>query len=313
MRQYAPRASRVTRGGGSPDQRRSSTGSASVRKPVYKLWSRLALLLVPAVALAGCSESQIDEMRRGGLPEPASDQALIVESLWQGAWVAALLTGAVMWALILGAVVVYRRRASDTGLPPQVRYNLPVEVLYTTLPIVMVGVYFFYTARDQEALAEVKGDAEHHITVVGKRWSWDFNYFTDPTSPETAVYETGTDENRPVLVLPLGEKVEFTVLTRDVIHSFWVTPFLFKRDVIPGITNRFELTPTRLGTFPGKCAELCGTYHARMLFDVKVVSPEDYEAELERLRARGQVGYQSDTNGPERTGPQINSESETRT
>jgi cytochrome c oxidase subunit 2 len=265
-----------------------------------------------ALLLAGCSSAQEDQWKRGGLPAPASDNAKVMLSLWQGAWTVALLVGAIVWALIIGACVIYRRKSTDTGLPPQVRYNLPVEVLYTTLPIVMVGVYFYFTAQDQNTINEVKGDATHHVTVVGKRWSWDFNYQEGSQSAQDAVYETGTDEHRPVLVLPVNEKVEFTVLTRDVIHSFWVTPFLYKRDLIPGLTNRFELTPTKLGTFPGKCAELCGTYHSRMLFDVKVVSHDQYEAELQRLRGLGHVGLQGDQTGPRRTGADIKSESETR-
>jgi cytochrome c oxidase subunit 2 len=262
------------------------------------------LLLVPAVVLlSGCSAATRQQWERGGLPIPASQQALITERLWQGAWVAAWGVGVMMWGLILGAVVIYRRRATDTGLPPQVRYNLPVEVLYTTLPIVMVMVFFYFTAQDQDKLQAVKGDATVHVTVVAKQWSWDFNYVGDPAHPQSTstVYETGTPKYEPTLYLPAGQKVEFTVLTRDVIHSFWVPNFLYKRDVIPGLTNRFEITPTRLGTYDGKCAELCGTFHSRMLFTVKVVSPQDYQAELQRLRAKGQVGlYEAD--GRRRTG-----------
>ena len=265
------------------------------------------LLLVPAVVLlAGCSAASRDQWKRGGLPLPASKQALITEHLWQGAWVAAWCVGAIVWALILGSCVIYRRRASDTGLPPQVRYNLPVEVLYTTLPIIMVMIFFFFTAEDQNTLQEVKGDATVHVTVVAKQWSWDFNYVGDPAHAQSAstVYETGTPRYAPTLYLPVNQKVEFTVLTRDVVHSFWVPNFLYKRDVIPGLTNRFELTPTRIGTYDGKCAELCGTFHSRMLFNVKVVSQQDYQAELQQLRAQGQVGlYEAD--GRRRTGASI--------
>ena len=276
-------------------------------------WTTALLLATPlALALAGCSSADQGAFKRGGLPEPASDHAAVTLKLWQGAWVVAFLTGAIMWALIIAACVIYRRRSTDTDLPPQVRYNLPVEVLYTTIPIVLVGVYFVFTARDQNTLNDLKGDAAHHVTVVGKRWSWDFNYLENPKNTADAVYETGTDEHRPVLVLPVNEKVEFTVLTRDVIHSFWITPFLYKRDLIPGHVNRFELTPTRIGTFPGKCAELCGTYHSRMLFDVKVVPRAQYDAELARLRSLGQVGLQGDQTGPQRTGANIQTESATR-
>jgi cytochrome c oxidase subunit 2 len=269
------------------------------------------LLLGPAVLLlAGCSAQTRDQWERAGLPAPATKEALITERLWQGAWVAVWLVGVMMWGLIIGAAVIYRRRASDTGLPPQVRYNLPVEVLYTTLPIVMVMVYFFFTAQDQDKLQQVKGDATVHITVVAKQWSWDFNYVGDPAHAQSSqtVYETGTPKYRPTLYLPVGQKVEFTVLTRDVVHSFWVPSFLYKRDVVPGLTNRFELTPTKTGEYEGKCAELCGTFHSRMLFNVRVVPQQQYQAELDRLRNLGQTGlYQAD--GRRRTGANVSSDS----
>jgi cytochrome c oxidase subunit 2 len=95
------------------------------------------------------------------------------------------------------------------------------------------------------------------------------------------------------------------VLTsRDVIHSFWVVPFLMKQDVIPGHTNAFEVTPNKEGTFLGKCAELCGVDHSRMLFNVKVVSPERYEQHLKDLVDKQQNGYVPA--GIEQAGPEKN-------
>jgi cytochrome c oxidase subunit 2 len=77
---------------------------------------------------------------------------------------------------------------------------------------------------------------------------------------------------------------------RDVIHSFWVPAFLYKMDMIPGITNTFQVVPTKEGTYVGKCAELCGEYHSEMLFQVLVVSQQDYDAHMADLAARGQTG-----------------------
>jgi cytochrome c oxidase subunit 2 len=88
----------------------------------------------------------------------------------------------------------------------------------------------------------------------------------------------------------VNESVKFTLSSPDVIHSFWIPSFYFKLDVIPGRTNTFELTPTKTGTFAGKCAELCGFQHARMTFTVKVVSAEEYRAHLAELAAKGQTG-----------------------
>ncbi len=80
-----------------------------------------------------------------------------------------------------------------------------------------------------------------------------------------------------MLVLPQNRSIRFVESSPDVIHSFWVPEFLFKRDVIPGRVNQFELTVTKTGTFIGRCAELCGTDHDRMNFYVKVVPQAEYD------------------------------------
>jgi len=88
----------------------------------------------------------------------------------------------------------------------------------------------------------------------------------------------------------VGKSVHFNLTSPDVIHSFWIPAFYQKLDVIPGKDNNFYATPTTIGVFPGKCAELCGTYHSAMLFNVHVVSEADYTAYLKTLIARGQIG-----------------------
>ncbi len=124
--------------------------------------------------------------------------------------------------------------------------------------------------------------------VVGYKWSWTFNYLEEQT------YDVGTASELPVLYLPVDESVRFKLTSPDVIHSFWVIPFLMKMDVIPGRTNEFQVTPNQLGSFKGKCAELCGVSHSRMLFEVRVVTPEEYEQHMIDLRARGQIGELKD-------------------
>ena len=106
--------------------------------------------------------------------------------LWNGAWIAALAVGVLVWGLIIWCVVAYRRRKDDDDLPVQLRYNVPMEILYTVVPVFMVGVLFYYTARDEAALIDTGQDADIIVNVVGKQWSWDFNYVDDD------VYETGT-------------------------------------------------------------------------------------------------------------------------
>ncbi len=127
--------------------------------------------------------------------------------------------------------------------------------------------------------------------MVGQQWSWTFNYVRDPAlGGHTTVFDSGTPAYQPTLVLPVNRSVKFVLTSPDVIHSFWVPAFLEKMDVIPGRRNTFELTPTRLGRFDGRCAELCGTYHSRMLFNVRVVTAPQYARYLRRLEAAGNTG-----------------------
>jgi cytochrome c oxidase subunit 2 len=89
----------------------------------------------------------------------------------------------------------------------------------------------------------------------------------------------------PLLEIPKGESVEFNLTSTDVIHSFWVPEFLFKRDVIPGHPNHFAITATKTGTFIGHCSELCGLYHSRMLFTVKIVTPAQFNTWIAQQQA----------------------------
>ncbi len=202
--------------------------------------------------------------------------------------------GVLVWGLILWCIVAYRRRRDDTGLPVQIRYHLPLEILYTVVPLIMVAVLFYFTARDQSAIADTSAKPDVTINVVGKQWSWDFNYL-DADVYDTGVQgllngKRGVESQLPTLYLPVGKRVEFELTARDVIHSFWIPAFLYKMDVIPGVNNHFQVIPQREGTFKGKCAELCGEYHSDMLFNVKVVSQAEYDQHMADLKARGQTG-----------------------
>jgi cytochrome c oxidase subunit 2 len=244
--------------------------------------------------LASCSTAEQDSIKRLAQPEGVTDRTDGIHGLWMGSWLAAMLVGVLVWGLIGYACVKFRRRRDDE-VPVQTRYNLPIEILYTVAPVVMVLVFFFFTVTVQNdvlAQADESGKtADHTITVVGQQWSWTFNYDKDDAlDGSTTVYDGGTTADRPTLVLPVNESVDIQLRSPDVIHSFWVPAFLFKMDVIPGRHNHFGFTPTREGTFVGRCAELCGVYHSRMLFNVKVVSADEYAQHLKDLRSEGNIG-----------------------
>ena len=238
--------------------------------------------LIPVLLLlSSCSQADQGEWKRGAMPEGLSDRSDNIIEFWQWTWVAALAVGVLVWGLIIYAVIAFRRR-SDDEVPVQTRYNLPMEILYTVAPVIVVLVLFDYVVKVQDkVIADPKPD--HVINVIGQKWSWSFNYKDEDAIGGQTVHQIGTPADPPTLVLPVGEVVRFDLNSPDVIHSFWVIGFNYKEDVIPGKTNTFTLTPERKGTYRGKCAELCGTYHSRMLFNVKIVSPEEYDAYLKKL------------------------------
>jgi cytochrome c oxidase subunit 2 len=267
-----------------------------LRLHLPKRAGRVGLLGMAAAGMllvGGCSQEDEASMKRLAQPVGVTDRTDSMHNLWMGSWLAAVLIGVLVWGLIGYACVKFRRRRDDE-IPVQTRYNLPIEILYTVAPVIVVLVLFYFTVVAQnQVLAEASesGPPDHTVTVVGQQWSWTFNYEEDDAlDGSTTVYDVGTPADRPTLVLPVNESVDIQLRSPDVIHSFWVPAFLFKLDVVPGRDNHFGITPTRTGTFVGRCAELCGTYHSRMLFDLKVVSADEYAQHLRDLQRLGNVG-----------------------
>lgn len=252
---------------------------------------RLKLVAVIAVALvlSGCSPVDDHDVKRLALPVAGSDRTQPMWDLWLGAWIATLVVFVLVFGGLVWAMVRYRRR-SDDEVPMQVRYHLPIEALYTIAPIIVVAVFFFHTVTAQNDMLDKVKNPDHHITVVGSKWQWAFDYENETATQGDDVFDSGTPADPAELWLPADESVRFVLKSPDVIHSFWIPEFYFKLDVVPGRQNSFDLTPTREGTFTGRCAELCGVYHSRMLFKVHVVSRADYDKHMADLKAAGNVG-----------------------
>lgn len=234
------------------------------------------------MALTGCSTESSSQWARLGLPEAATEEAPLIGNLWIGAWIAAFGVGVLVWGLIIWAVVAYRKRNDD--LPRQTRFNMPIEFLYTVTPLVVIAALFYYTVDHQEQIVDTSAEPDLTVNVVGQQWSWTFNYIDED------VHEVGTTTEQPTLYLPVGQTVRFELTSPDVVHSFWVPSFYMKMDVVPGHPNSFQVTPDREGTYAGKCAELCGAYHSSMVFDVEVVSEEEFDEQMDALRDAGQTG-----------------------
>ncbi|GHD76807.1 cytochrome c oxidase subunit II [Salinibacterium amurskyense] len=254
------------------------------------------------LVLTGCTQEQLQGWLPGD-PETTNHTSRII-GLWVTSWIVLLVVGVITWGLIIWAAVVYRRRRGQTGLPVQLRYNMPIEVFYTIVPLILVIGFFAFTARDQAAIEQVEVNPDVTIEVIGKRWAWDFNYVDDNVYSAGVQADFNPDgtvdvDNLPQLVLPVDKKVEIKIESRDVIHSFWVVDFLYKKDMIPGKSNYMYFIPTKEGTYQGKCAELCGEYHSLMLFTVKVVSQAEYDDYIEGQRDagfEGQIGLEYNVN-----------------
>ena len=247
---------------------------------------RLALAAAATALLtSGCTGRQVYEDGFGiGWPKPVTAEGKTMYDVWLGTVAAAAAVGFGMYLLI--AITILRDRKKNDELPPQIRYNLPIEVLYTIVPFVIIAVLFFYTAVAENKVNKLQKNPDVTIGVVGFQWNWQFNYEHATTDGKT-VQVTGApaEGQQAVLMLPVDKRIRFIETSPDVIHSFWVPSFLFKRDVVPGRLNTFELTPTRTGTYVGRCAELCGEKHDAMNFKVQVVTADEYAAYIAKLAA----------------------------
>jgi cytochrome c oxidase subunit 2 len=211
-------------------------------------------------------------------------------TFWFWMWIAALAVGAVVWGLILFSAFAYRKRNED--LPPQTRYNIPIEALYTAVPFIIIAALFYWELRIENAVTGKDHFTDPSVTVdvVGQKWAWTFNYTDDNVYDVGVSSAAGRTTDLATLYLPVDERIEFRLHSPDVIHSFWVPAFYRKMDVIPGRVNSFQITLTEPGDYIGRCAELCGTYHSRMLFNVKVVERSEYNSRMRALAAAGQTG-----------------------
>ena len=233
-----------------------------------------------ALLLTGCQSKNISGLGYDKGLSSVNDTTL---PLWQGAWIAAGVVG-VLTAIAIFYPVLFNRRKSE-ALPRQFRHNNKIELSLTAIAFVIVLVLFGYTAKAESKITHVDSatTAPHNIHIEGIQWSWQFTYDDAGSGPKSTV--TGTPAQPPTLVLPLGEKVRFTLSSNDVVHGFWIPDFMIQMQTLPGVTNHLEFTANKLGTFPGRCNILCGRNHSQMLFKVKVVTPAEYQTYLSTFKA----------------------------
>jgi len=210
-------------------------------------------------------------------PEQASTQAKPVDALWDLLiWLSVPVFVTVM-IIVLFSVVNFRMRPGEEELDgPPIHGNTRLEIIWTAIPaIILVGLcsWSYVVLTDiEDAQAN-----EMRIDVTGQQFAWTYEY------PQTG----GKPVKSTQLVLPKDRPVRFSVKALDVIHDFWVPAFRMKVDAVPGLTTRYRVTPSRLGTYPVVCAELCGLGHSVMRSSTRVVTPAEFDTWLAEQKAGG--------------------------
>ena len=306
-------------------------------------WSRklglAGVLAAGGYLLSGCSVAPPDngffKLLRFGVPDGITPEAKEIGNFWVWIWVAAWIVGIIMWGLMFYSSFAFRaKRKEEKGekeFPRQTQYNIPLELVLTTVPIIIVMVIFFFTVQTEDKVTAMDKDPKVKVDVTAFQWNWKFGYNEvdgslmggntyegrDDSAQAAAdgtkkiesssrgeegasnpihgnsksdlsylnfdkIETVGTTDEVPVLVLPSQTAIQFDLASADVIHSFWVPEFLFKRDAFPhpeaNKSNRkFQIEKIdKEGAFVGRCAEMCGTYHAMMNFEIRVVSPDKF-------------------------------------
>jgi cytochrome c oxidase subunit 2 len=206
-------------------------------------------------------------------PAPATQEGARVKSLYDTFMVAAVAVFVIVAGLITWSIVRYRLRA-DSRQPATFHSNIPIEIVWWSLPTLLVIGLFVISAQVLGFVdARAKGDALQ-MQVEGSQWQWRFTY------PNGVVVSGLPNQPPPEVVLPVGEAITFHLSSPDVIHSFYVPAFLIKRDTIPGVNNQVDVTIDQPGSYSGQCAEFCGLLHADMRFTIRAVPRSEFDSWL---------------------------------
>ncbi len=199
----------------------------------------------------------------GLLPPEASAQSVEIDQLFGiHIWLISALFSLIMVVLVY-SLIVFRRRKGETGDGEYITGNSTLEILWTAIPLLAVIVLAYEGGKSLGIIRRVDPSAMQ-VKVISGQWFWQYQY------PD---YGVTTSE----LYLPVGKQVDLVMTSNDVIHSFWVPEFRVKQDLVPGHTTELRITPTVIGDYKVRCAELCGASHAYMEGLVKVVSQADFD------------------------------------
>jgi cytochrome c oxidase subunit 2 len=199
------------------------------------------------------------------LPLAASTEADEIDRLFGGHFLFISFFFALIIVIMGYSIFAFRRKPDDEEPAAQFHSNTPLEIIWTIVPLIIVlafGIWGWWVLNEVTA----EEPDEMVVRVFGRQWDWSFEY---PDYPDVG---TVTD-----LVLPVDQPLLLEMVSTDVLHSFWVPEFRVKQDLVPGTVTNLRITPTDIGVYKTRCAEICGTLHSTMLADVSVVSRADFD------------------------------------
>jgi cytochrome c oxidase subunit 2 len=206
------------------------------------------------------------------LPPAASREAGRSDNLLWFVFTASAVIFVIVVTFLVYSVWKFRAAPGDESDGPPLHGNTTLEIVWTAIPALLLAfltVYSYLVLSDNEATAK----DQLVIDVTGQQFTWSFVY------PEQRV-QTG------ILRLPVGEQVKVRLHAKDVIHDFAVNDFRLKADAVPGITNTLKFTPTKLGTYPLVCQELCGLGHSTMRSKLIVMPKAEFATWLAAATAK---------------------------
>jgi cytochrome c oxidase subunit 2 len=243
-------------------------------------------------------------------PTPTSEQGHDISALYSlNFWIATaiflLVEGIIVWC-----VLRYRRRSDR--MPPQTHGNTIAEIAWTVVPAILVMIVFVASTFTLYRVEAKSASPDVTVDAYAFQWQWAFGYDC-PASWDQAQNFTkiddcgtplpaGTGDKGPEMVLPVGETVHIRLHSTDVNHAFYVAQFLYKKDVIPGQVNNFDVKVAEPGTFTGQCAEFCGLAHASMTFTVRAVPPTEFATWKQQAKAAAEERKRA-TPAPEASPP----------
>ncbi|NLH99085.1 MAG: cytochrome c oxidase subunit II [Chthonomonadales bacterium] len=199
-------------------------------------------------------------------PEQASSFAVEVDAIYYLLWALTIGFSLLVMAVLIFLAYRYRRGARVDRSKP-VHSDLRVELLWSVVPLI-IGLCVFAWSAHLYARTRIPPDDAMEIYVIGKRWMWQMQH------------GNGVRENAE-LHIPVNRNIKLTMISQDVIHSFYVPAFRVKHDVVPGTYTRLWFRPTKTGRYRLYCSQYCGTQHSQMDGWVTVMEPEAFERWLE--------------------------------